>query len=68
MASDDGGSTWIDVGATGLPNGGWITWLGGLGQGHLAALVPIGPSELDGQALFVSPDGGRTWASAALGA
>jgi photosystem II stability/assembly factor-like uncharacterized protein len=68
QATDDGGATWLALAPTGSPNGGWITWAGGLGSGAVAAIEPSNNTSLGPAWLEVSTDGGRTWHTAMFAA
>ena len=63
--SSDGGLTWQDFDAAGLPANEPFNWISFTDSLHGVALVFVAPGP---QALLLSDDGGRNWHSADLGA
>lgn len=61
----DGGASWHDLEAQGLPAEP-IDWLSFATAGDAAAVVPLGDSPAS-LGLFLSLDGGRTWTPASIG-
>ena len=59
----DGGVSWHDIATSGLGNGGWIVWMGGLDARHAIAVGPTGHSYPGATQLYVTADAGKTWTS-----
>jgi hypothetical protein len=65
-ATADGGKTWQDLATVGLTSN-WIVSMAAASSRDLIAVVATGTSQPGPQALFVSHDGGLTWAPMAHG-